>query len=135
MFGAAAGKESATVQGGLSNMASAGHIALAIANFPGAPSFLRKRYGCFAVSQLNYILGDIGTSFVVGEGRKSPRQPASREAFCGLLQLNEECSSTNFSSDSVQNANVRPPAIWHTPPLLWGVQDVQCCNRGSASQP
>jgi hypothetical protein len=106
MFSTGADKQPATASGSLGMMGNAGHIALAVTDFPGAPKFLRERYGCFAVSQLNYILGDTGTSFVVGEGSVSPRRALSRDAFCGLLQLKEECTSLRFNSDFAPNANV-----------------------------
>ncbi len=39
---------------------------------------LSKKVDCFAHSQLSYILGSTGKSFVVGYGQNSPQQPHHR---------------------------------------------------------
>ena len=98
------------VWGGLRNLGTAGHIAAAVADFPGAPRYLRTRYACFAVSQLNYILGDSGRSFMVGEGRNSPKHPHSRDAFCARDWTVAQCNNDEFGSRTVMNGNVRPAA-------------------------
>jgi hypothetical protein len=84
------------VWGGLRNIALASHVAASIADFPGAPAYMRIRYSCLAVSQLNYILGDTGRSFVVGQGDNWPLQPHSREAFCRMDALPLTCSAGRF---------------------------------------
>jgi hypothetical protein len=48
---------STVVWGGLRNTALSSSIAAALSDFPGAPDFLSRRYGCLAASQLNYMLG------------------------------------------------------------------------------
>lgn len=110
MYKPARARGSQIVWGGLRNMGTAGHIAAAVADFPGAPEYLRTRYACFAVSQLNYMLGDSGRSFMVGEGANSPVHPHSRDAFCARDWPISQCSNANFGSRTYENGNVRPPA-------------------------
>lgn len=107
MFEDAANPRNGIVWGTLRNQATAAALASAVADFPGAPTFMRDRYGCLAASQLNYILGDTGRSFIVGEGRNPPKQAHSREAFCQQEDNIRDCSPERFSSANLDNPNVR----------------------------
>ena len=104
---AAAAYNNDIVWGGLRNMGLAGHIALSVADFPGAKGFLAARYGCFAASQLNYMLGDVGGfSFVVGHGREWSEQPHTREGFCERDKPASWCSAWQWVMGGA-NPNVR----------------------------
>lgn len=106
MYGAAAGSNG-IVWGGLRNMGLAAHIAVAVSQFPGAAPFLTTRYGCFAASQLNYILGDTGRSFLVGAGTNPPTQAHTREGFCTRANTAAECTYWRWLNGSYANPNVR----------------------------
>lgn len=116
MFAAATSKGTNTVWGGLRNIGLAVQIATAIAEFPGAPTFLRDRYGCLAASQLNYVLGDTGRSFVAGIGANPPQQLHSREGFCAVDAPASTCGSAAWSS-SAPNAQVVVGALASGPDL------------------
>lgn len=95
------------VWGNSRNALGAAALAAAVADFPGAPAYLKSRYGCLAASQLNYILGDTGRSFVVGFGASPPRLPHSREGFCRRDMPADTCSFTEFTNNALPNPNVR----------------------------
>jgi hypothetical protein len=53
----------------------------------------RDAYRCFAVSQLHYIWGDTGRSFVVGFGKKPPQKPHHRNSICTLQEsVDKNCN-------------------------------------------
>ncbi|XP_066912939.1 uncharacterized protein [Clytia hemisphaerica] len=56
-----------------------------------------KFYNEFARSQINYILGDAGRSYVVGFGTNPPQQPHHRSSSC---PVNGPCSWDNLFSSS-----------------------------------
>ena len=109
-YGAAANSANGIVWGGLRNMGLASQLAVAVSQFPGAADFLTTRYGCLAASQLNYILGDTGRSFVVGTGETPPAQAHTREGFCTITNSRSDCSGTQWVSRSYPNPNVRASA-------------------------
>lgn len=62
------------------------------------PSILNATlYRNWAVSQLHYILGDTGRSYVVGFGQNSPRNPHHRVSSCPPRHA--PCGWTFFDSD------------------------------------
>jgi hypothetical protein len=54
---------------------------------------------CFAISQLHYLWGDTGRSFIVGFGKNPPRSPHHRNAACKISE-GASCSSL-FLGDRV----------------------------------
>jgi endoglucanase len=68
---------------------------------------------CFAVSQLHYVWGDAGRSFVVGFGSNPPKRPHHRNSAC-TLQEGTRCSS--LFSDPRANPNVLHGALIGGPP-------------------
>ena len=107
MFAGAADSRTGQVWGGLRNLGLSASIASAVGDLPGAPAYLRTRYGCCAASQLNYILGDTGRSFIVGQGVDPPQFAHSRDAFCRLGDTRADCSLTLWRDQSYPNPNVR----------------------------
>lgn len=77
----------------------AASIAALVADFPGITPELQQRYRCLTASQVNYILGDTGRSFVVGVGEKWPRAPLSREGFCAMSWDVEQCNYNTWFTD------------------------------------
>jgi endoglucanase len=82
------------------NAGEAASIAALVADFPGLEEALKTRYRCLTVSQINYILGDSGRSFVVGVGKQFPLAPHSREGFCAMYMDQNECSYGNWYDDA-----------------------------------
>jgi Glycosyl hydrolase family 9 len=118
MFGATVDSSSNTVWGGLRNIALSVHIATAVADFDGAPPYLATRFGCLAASQLNYILGDTGLSFVIGHGMNYPRQAHSREAFCAMDASAASCNSAAlWRNATFANPNIVVGALVSGPKL------------------
>ncbi|CAL8464163.1 g3698 [Coccomyxa elongata] len=73
------------------------------------------RYSCWARSQMKYILGDSGRSFVVGFGKNPPTHIHHRGASCPPEQLpwgsnNPTCDYSDFSL-STSNPNVLTGAL------------------------
>lgn len=73
------------------------------------------RYSCWARSQIKYILGDSGRSFVVGYGKNPPTHVHHRGASCPPEQQpwgsnNPPCSYDQFSLSS-SNPNVLTGAL------------------------
>jgi endoglucanase len=73
------------------------------------------RYSCWARSQIKYILGDCGRSYVVGFGKNPPTHIHHRGASCPPEQLpwgsnNPTCSYDQFSMSS-SNPNVITGAL------------------------
>ena len=66
----------------LPNAAAAAHIALMYADIKGLSPDNALQARCYARSQLGYILGDTGRSYVVGVGREPPQQSHHRDASC-----------------------------------------------------
>lgn len=75
-------------------VANAAAVALMAAPHMGE---LGQSAKCFAVSQLHYLWGDSGRSFVVGFGKSPPMRPHHRNAACKISE-GTACSSL-FSSD------------------------------------
>lgn len=71
-------------------MANAAGIAMLAAEaLPDA----KERYQCFAVSQLHYLWGDTGRSFVVGAGVNPPVKPHHRNSICTIAEsMNNNCN-------------------------------------------
>jgi Glycosyl hydrolase family 9 len=63
--------------------------ALTYATLPGAATSEPARVAaarCLARSQLGYVLGDTGFSYVIGNGDKYPVHPHHRDAACTLAE-------------------------------------------------
>lgn len=84
---------------GSGNAGEAASIAALVADFPGIDKALQMRYRCLTASQVNYILGDTGRSFVVGVGKNYPLAPHSREAFCAIDMKAPVCNSRRWNED------------------------------------
>jgi hypothetical protein len=63
---------------------TAGHLA----TYPGVTPQMATTYLCYARSQLGYIVGDSGRSFVVGYGQKYPQQVHHRDSACTMAEDN-----------------------------------------------
>lgn len=61
---------------------------------------MQMRYRCFAASQINYILGDTGRSFVVGMGHNFPKAPHTRDGFCAIDMDKVDCNYDRWFQDS-----------------------------------
>lgn len=83
----------------LRNAGEMSQITAAIADFPGIETALQKRYRCLTASQINYILGDTGRSFVVGVGRNYPKSPHTREGFCAFDMEKYDCNYDRWFRD------------------------------------
>ena len=68
---------------------------------------------CFAVSQINYVLGDAGRSFMVGFGKDPPLRPHHRNAAC-TLDEHAQCAALFF--DPRPSPNVLHGALVGGPP-------------------
>lgn len=74
------------------------YATFACLNLAEQPDILNATlYRTWAVSQLHYILGDTGRSFVIGFGENSPRNPHHRVSSCPPRHA--PCGWTFFSSD------------------------------------
>lgn len=62
------------------------YLGLLYATLPIAQPWLSSRAECYARSQLGYIFGDTGRSYVVGSGKNWPKQVHHREAACTLKE-------------------------------------------------
>jgi len=69
-----------TEWGSLRYATTAAFLASAYSNWDGCPSDKKQIYWDFAVSQVNYALGDTGRSFVCGFGENPPVNPHHRTA-------------------------------------------------------
>ncbi|XP_039259767.2 uncharacterized protein LOC120336210 [Styela clava] len=72
-------------------------------------------YRAFAQKQLNYILGDSGSSFVVGYGKASPKRPYHKASSCP--KATQRCSWLDREADAANpnelvGALVSGPDIW-----------------------
>jgi hypothetical protein len=68
---------------------------------------------CFAVSQINYVLGDAGRSFMVGFGKNPPLRPHHRNAAC---KLSEQAQCGALFGDPRPSPNVLHGALVGGPP-------------------
>jgi hypothetical protein len=68
---------------------------------------------CFAVSQINYVLGDAGRSFMVGFGKDPPLRPHHRNAAC---KLSEQAQCGALFGDPRPSPNVLHGALVGGPP-------------------
>jgi hypothetical protein len=67
-----------------SNRYAANAAAIALMAAPHLDGAFATTARCFAVSQLHYVWGDAGRSFVVGFGKNAPTRPHHRNAACKL---------------------------------------------------
>eukprot|EP00884_Botryococcus_braunii_P022001 jgi/Botrbrau1/8485/Bobra.0237s0100.1 len=81
--------------GTLRNAANSALLALIYAKHLGDPQAALP-YSCWAMSQIRYMLGDGGRSYVVGYGRKPPQNPHHRGASCPSLPA--QCGWQDFNS-------------------------------------
>lgn len=95
----------------------AASIAALVADFPGIDQALQKRYRCLTASQINYVLGDTGRSYVIGAGKDFPKAAHSRESFCAKSWDTEDCTYNQWFKDSVSNGNNVVGAIVGGPDL------------------
>jgi hypothetical protein len=72
--------------GSLRNTCAASAIAVMFADLPVIAQNQVQAARCFARSQLGYVLGDTGYSFVVGHGHRYPNQVHHRDAACTLAE-------------------------------------------------
>ncbi|GMH44898.1 hypothetical protein BSKO_12855 [Bryopsis sp. KO-2023] len=56
-----------------------------------------RRYECWALSQINYMMGEGGRSFIVGYGNNFPKRPHHRGASCPTTP--GQCSWWQYGSD------------------------------------
>jgi Glycosyl hydrolase family 9 len=89
----------------------AASIAALVSDFPGLEETLKTRYRCLTVSQINYILGDSGRSFVVGLGERFPLAPHSREGFCAMDMDPKDCSYNLWFQEDAANPQIVVGAI------------------------
>ncbi len=85
---------------------NAAGLALLVAPKLEAANALTAR--CFAVSQLHYVLGDAGRSFVAGFGKDPPQRPHHRNSACKLDEA-DRCAS--LFGDPRPNPNVLHGAL------------------------
>jgi endoglucanase len=71
---------------------------------------MRDEYQCFAVSQLHYLWGDTGRSFVVGAGKDPPVKPHHRNSICTLKESMDNNCNTAWGLDR-PNPNVLHGAL------------------------
>ncbi|XP_037029930.1 endoglucanase A-like [Bradysia coprophila] len=76
-------------------VANAAFACLNLAEWPNITN--ATQYRTWAVSQLHYILGDTGRSYVIGFGENSPRNPHHRVSSCPPRPA--PCGWTFFNSD------------------------------------
>jgi hypothetical protein len=69
---------------------------------PYSDKYLSQRYICWSRTQMRYILGDHGMSFVVGFGGKYPKHVYDRPSACG-----SNCTAVN----SLYNPNPNPHVL------------------------
>jgi len=85
--------------------ANAAAVALLAADSLGP---LAQSAKCFGVSQLHYLWGDSGRSFVVGVGVNPPKRPHHRNAAC---TLSEGTACSSLFMDPMPNPNVLHGAL------------------------
>lgn len=61
-------------------------IAMLYASLPDTDAATKKAAACYARSQMGYIFGDTGRSYVVGIGKNYPKQVHHREVACTLAE-------------------------------------------------
>lgn len=104
--------------------AEAGSIAALVADFPGIENAMQTRYRCLAASQINYILGDTGRSFVVGVGKNYPKAPHTRDGFCAIDMDEDDCDWGRWSQKS-RNPQVVVGAMVAGPNLKDAYEDTR----------
>jgi len=72
------------------------YICLRAGTLMGMDSIRQSNYRKFAMSQLDYMLGGQGRSFLVGYGKNFPDRPHHRTASCSLVG---PCSWEAFKND------------------------------------
>ena len=72
-----------------------------VADFPGIENAMQMRYRCLAASQINYILGDTGRSFVVGVGENYPKAPHTRDGLCAIDMEKGDCTYDRWSQKTI----------------------------------
>ena len=73
---------------------------------PSADKQFAKKAACYARSQLGYILGDTGRSYVVGVGNNYPQQVRTAAAGCKLARL-PACARPGASASREQSVSTR----------------------------
>jgi hypothetical protein len=72
--------------------------AMTLTTFPGVSEELKAQAFCLARSQMGYVVGDTGFSYVVGFGPTYAKQVHSRDAACTLDEdaqgLCDRCAPT-----------------------------------------
>eukprot|EP00775_Hariotina_reticulata_P001323 gene1323-1667_t len=83
--------------GSLRHVGNALFLMKTYANKAGTPA-IKRAVDCTTRSQLGYILGDTGRSFVVGYGSDSPKRPHHRASSCPAIGT--ECTWDYFNTAS-----------------------------------
>jgi endoglucanase len=61
---------------------------------------------CFAMQQLDYVMGASGRSYITGFGANPPTRPHHRGASCAFVRGGEACKSVDFPSATKPYPNV-----------------------------
>jgi Glycosyl hydrolase family 9 len=96
-----------------SNRYALNAAAIALMAAPHFDSAFANTARCFAVSQINYVLGDAGRSFMVGFGKNPPLRPHHRNAACTFAEK-DRCEA--LFGDPRASPNVLHGALVGGPP-------------------
>lgn len=96
-----------------SNRYAANAAGIALMAAPHFDAAFAATARCFAVSQLHYVWGDAGRSFVVGFGKGAPTRPHHRNSACKLNEI-DRCAA--LWNDPRPNPNVLHGALVGGPP-------------------